>query len=150
MTKCQVAALHCCNAWQHMWGWTNMCITTNKLCPTLLTGKGCTMAMTEELGCLKLYAHLAQQMSRDPQHRQGNKSPVDLLDQHNTSGEVFLVQSFANDKTWIHHSEPEFIWQSMEWCHTPPRMKQINCVPSEGKITTTDIWDKRCCSCKLV
>ena len=89
-------------------------------------------------------------MLRDPQHRQGNKLPLDFLDQHNTSGEVFLVQSFVNDKTWIHHSEPELMWQSMEWCHTPPRMKQINSAPSGGKIMTTFIWDERCLSCNLL
>jgi hypothetical protein len=111
--------------------------------PTWLLGKGSTTAMSEQLGCLKVCAHWVPWILREPQNREGNESPLDLLDQYNTSGDIFLVQSFMDGGTWIHHSEPEFIWQSMEWCHRPPRKKEINSAPSAGKHTTTAIWNKK-------
>jgi hypothetical protein len=54
------------------------------------------------------------------------KQAIDLLHQHDTRGEDFLLQFVTEEETWVHQFKPKSKWQSMEWClMTFPRKEKL-------------------------
>ena len=60
----------------------------------------------------------------------------------NKDPDAFLLSIVAQDKTWVHHFDPELKSQSLQWKHSsspPPRKFKV--VPSSGMVMTSVFWD---------
>jgi len=59
-------------------------------------------------------------------HKEEGKQAIDLLHQHDTRGEDFLLQFVIGEETWVQQFKLKSKRQSMEWCHmTFPRKEKL-------------------------
>jgi hypothetical protein len=73
---------------------------------SLSTSKGSVMAIAEETGYTKVYAHLVSQMLMAVHTDTRKATATDLLHHHGTRSEGFLLQNVIGTETCVHHINP--------------------------------------------
>jgi len=100
--------------------------------------------LTEILGMNKVSSRWVPKLLTNEQKHQRVKLSKQNLDLFEDDPDMFAARFVTMDETWVHHFEPEYKRQSMQWKHPfSPTPVKARVAPSAGKVMASIFWDAR-------
>ena len=96
------------------------------------------------LGMNKVSSHWVPRLLTVNQKQERVKLSIENLKLFEFDPEDFTARFITMDETWVHHFEPEYKQQSMQWKHpSSPTPKKAWVVPFAGKVMASIFWDAK-------
>ena len=120
-------------------------ITTRTIAETLqISQERVHHILSQILGMNKVSSRRVPRLLTVDQKRERVKLSIQNLELFEADPEGFAARFITMDETWVHHFEPEYKQQSMQWKHpfsSTPRKARV--VPSAGKVMASIFWDAK-------
>lgn len=120
-------------------------ITTRTIAETLqISQERVHHILSQILGMNKVSSRWVPRLLTVDQKRERVKLSVQNLELFEADPEGFAARFITMDETWVHHFEPEYKQQSMQWKHPfSPTPRKARVVPSAGKVMASIFWDAK-------